>query len=325
MQINPQDLAAFEEAVLGAKRIVLMAHKSPDGDALGAMLSLYLALRRTGKAVTAACVDPVPAAFAFLPGAEDMVREIDPSQYDVVITVDCGDLKQTKFDQLHPELFDGSRTVIKIDHHPFARDFGDIKLVYTDACASCYIMTTLYETLGIKIRPDMATCLLNGLYTDTGSFMHSNTDPSVLRMAARLLRYGANLPTISKSVFHTTPLSSMRLWGRVLGSLKQTREGVTLAVIQNKDFAETGTIAEDLTGVVDWVNAVPHAKFSIMLSERGDLIKASLRTLRDDVNVAKIASAFGGGGHVKAAGFAIPGRLEAETHWRIAPVAEQAN
>lgn len=323
MQLDTTNLARFEEAILDAKKIVLIAHKSPDGDALGAMLALYLALRRTGKDVTPACVDPVPAAFAFLPGAEEMVQEIDPSAYDLVVTVDCGDLKQTKYDQLHPELFDGSRTVIKIDHHPFARDFGDIKLVYTDACASCYIMTNVFETLGIKIRPDMATCLLNGLYTDTGSFMHSNTDPSVLRMAARLLRYGANLPVISKSVFHTTPLSSMRLWGRVLRSLKQTREGVTLAVVQNKDFTETGTIPEDLTGVVDWVNAVPNAKFSIMLSERGDLIKASLRTLRDDINVAKIASAFGGGGHVKAAGFAIPGKLEPETRWRIAPVQSQ--
>ncbi len=317
MQLDIPEISRFESAILKARKIVLIVHKSPDGDALGSMLALYLALSRMGKDVTPASIDPVPDSFRFLPGGEHIVHDFDPSQYDLVMTLDCGDLHQTKFDELYPELFDGSRTVIKLDHHPFANDFGDIKLVYTDACASCYILTSIFEELNVKIRPDMATCLLNGLYTDTGSFQHSNTDPTVLRMAARLLRTGANLPAISKSVFHTTPLSAMRLWGRVLATLKQTEQGITLAIAQGKDFNETGTIPEDLTGVVDWVNAVPNAKFSILLSERGDIIKASLRTLRDDVNVAKVASVFGGGGHIKAAGFAVAGKLTEETHWKI--------
>ncbi len=317
MSLEPTEISRFETTILSAKKIVLMIHKSPDGDALGAMLALYLALTHMGKDVTAASADPVPDSFRFLPGNEHIVHELDSSQYDLVMTLDCGDLRQTKFNDIYPELFAGSKTVIKLDHHPFANDFGDIKLVDTAACASCFILTKIFDTLNVKIRPDMATCLLNGLYTDTGSFQHSNTDPEVLRMAARLLRAGANLPTISKSVFHTTPLSAMRLWGRVLATLKQTEQGITLAVVQGKDFTETQTAPEDLTGVVDWVNAVPNAKFSILLSERDDTIKASLRTLRDDVNVAKIASAFGGGGHVKAAGFAVPGKLTEETRWKI--------
>jgi phosphoesterase RecJ-like protein len=316
--LQQSEIERFETAVIQAQQILLIAHKSPDGDALGAMLALYLALSRAGKAVTPACVDPIPESFRFLPGGEALMNDINPSEYDLVMTVDCGDLKQTKFNEMYPELFDGSRTLIKLDHHAMAGDFGDIKLVDTEACASCFITTRIFETLGIKIRPDMATCLLNGLYTDTGSFMHSNTDAEVLRMAAKLMRLGANLPAISKSVFHSTPLSAMRLWGRILSTLKQTKDGVTLAVAREKDFSDTGTAAEDMTGVVDWVNAVPDAKFSILLSERGNLIKASLRTKREDVNVAKIASAFGGGGHIKAAGFAVPGRLEEETRWRIA-------
>lgn len=109
----------------------------------------------------------------------------------------------------------------------------------------------------------------------------------------------------------------MRLWGRVLDTLKLTKNGVALAVALAKDFNETEAKFEELQGVVDYVNAVPDSKFSLLLSERNGQIKASLRTKRDDVNVAKIASVFGGGGHVKAAGFAVSGRLEEETRWKV--------
>lgn len=317
MEIDKQLLERFEAAVMGAKKIFITPHKSPDGDALGASIALAVALTRAGRDVVLACVDPVPETFQFLPGSERFVREINPTEIDLVITVDAGDLKQLGWEKRHPELFDGSRTVIKIDHHPFAQDFGDLKLVFTEAPASCFIMTTLFDALGLAIRPDMATCLLNGLYTDTGSFKHSNTSPEVLRMAAYLMKKGANLPVISKTVFRNTPVSTMRLWGRVLETLKLTKNDVALAVALEKDFAETSAKIEELQGVVDYVNAVPEAKFSLLLSERGNQIKASLRTKRDDVNVAKIASIFGGGGHVKAAGFAVPGKLEKEEVWKI--------
>jgi len=157
--------------------------------------------------------------------------------------------------------------------------------------------------------------------TDTGSFHHDNTTPEVYRTAAKLLRSGANLPKIRHQIYGQTALPVMRLWGRILKTLKQTEEGVTVAVAKQSDFDETGSSYEDLAGIVDWVNAVPNAKFSILLSERGDIVKASLRTLRDDVNVAKIAAGFGGGGHVKAAGFAVPGSLAEETRWKIIPPA----
>ena len=303
-----------------AKKIFITPHKNPDGDALGASLALYLALSRAGRDVTIGCVDPVPDAFKFLPGSERFVDNINPKEYDLVISVDAGDTKQLGWDVRYPELWDGSdpaRTVVKIDHHPFARDFGDIRLVYTDACASCFVLTKVFDELGIRIRPDMATCLLNGLHTDTGSFKHDNTSPEVLRMAARLMRAGANLPVISKEVFHSTPISAMRLWGRILAGMRQTDNGITLAVAKAHDFAESHATQEDMTGVVDYINAVPDAKFSMLLSERGDLIKGSLRTKRKDVNVAKIAATFGGGGHVMAAGFAVPGKLEKVEQWKI--------
>ena len=314
-------LARLEQEIVRAKNIVLIVHKSPDGDALGAMLSFYLALTHMGKRVTPASYDPAPDAFRYLPGVGQLVHDFDPLAHDLVITMDCGDIKQTKFNEKYPILFapkeERAHTLVKIDHHAYGGEFGDIQIVPTDMPASAYIMTRIYEKLSIRITPDMATCLLTGLMTDTGSFKHSNTSPQALRMASRLLRYGANLGTISRNVFRHTPIPAMHLWGRILKNIQVNQKGITLAMIKEEDFAATGTEAEDLTGVVDYINSVPNALFSLMLSERGDTIKGSLRTVRDDVNVAKIASAFGGGGHVKAAGFQVQGKLSEERVWRI--------
>lgn len=317
MEFEPTLISELEDTIVVAQNILLLTHKNPDGDALGSLLAMQLMLTQVGKKSTAACADPAPASLSFLPGAESIVNDFVAEDFDLVIVLDCGDIHQTKFGETKPQIWDGSRPLIKIDHHPMAGKFGDLQLVYPDTCATSYILTHLFELLEIKITPEIATCLLAGISTDTGSFKHSNTSPEALRAAAKLLRSGGNLIKISKEVYRTTPIPAMKLWGRILNTVKQTKEGVTLAVAQKHDFEESGAAQEDLAGVVDYVNAVPDAKFSILLSERNGLVKASLRTQRDDVNTAKIASAFGGGGHVKASGFAVKGKLEKETSWRV--------
>ncbi|MCK5471627.1 bifunctional oligoribonuclease/PAP phosphatase NrnA, partial [Candidatus Gracilibacteria bacterium] len=288
-------------------------------------LALFLVLKKAGKSTTPACFDPIPASFHFLPEWEEVTSEFDAKNFDLVIVLDCGDLHQTGFDVKKPELFDPAssagqtRKIVKIDHHSAASEFGEVQLVDSESCATGAILARLFEKLGVPISPDIATCLFTGISTDTGSFRHSNTKPETLRLAAKLLKKGANNSAITKNLYHSTPLPALKLWGNILQNLKQTKEGVTLAVAQRKDFEATEAKTEDLAGVVDFVNAVPNAKFSILLSERDNLVKASLRTQHPDTDVAKIASAFGGGGHVKAAGFAVPGKLEKETRWRVVP------
>jgi len=109
----------------------------------------------------------------------------------------------------------------------------------------------------------------------------------------------------------------MRLWGRVLKNTYQTPEGVTMSVVSKKDFQETEADYSEMTGVVDYVNSVPDSKYSVILTERDEVVKGSLRTLKDDIDVSVIASQYGGGGHVKAAGFAVKGRLEKEVRWKV--------
>jgi bifunctional oligoribonuclease and PAP phosphatase NrnA len=317
MELDPKEIAKFEQALIESKNILLLTHRNPDGDALGSLLAFFQVLRHAGRSVTPACHDPAPANFHFLPENEKIVTEFEADKFDLVIILDCGDIYQTGFHKSKPELFDKSRKVINIDHHATNKTFGDIELVDPCFSATSSILTKLFIMLEIPISPNIATCLLTGISTDTGSFKHSNTKSQTLRLAAHLLRKGANNSTITRNVYQNTSIATLKLWGNVLQNLKQTKEGVTLAVAQKKDFEAVQAKEEDLAGVVDFVNAIPDAKFSILLSERNGLIKASLRTQHPDTDVAKVASTFGGGGHVKAAGFAIPGRLEKETRWRV--------
>ena len=109
----------------------------------------------------------------------------------------------------------------------------------------------------------------------------------------------------------------MRLWGRVMRKINKTPEGIAMSVVKQKDFDDTGADYSEMTGVVDYINSVPGAQYSVILTEKGGKVKGSLRTLKEEVDVAKIASDFGGGGHTKAAGFTIPGKLQKEVRWKV--------
>jgi len=147
--------------------------------------------------------------------------------------------------------------------------------------------------------------------------MHSNTNPITLRMGAKLLQKGANLRLIHKYIFKTTQISTLRLWGRVLQNVYKNEEGITVSVVTENDFKETGADFSELSGVIDYVNSVPNSNFSIILTERDGKVKGSLRTLNNNIDVCEIAGRFGGGGHKKAAGFTVPGRLQKEVKWTI--------
>lgn len=323
MEIEQQKINELEGAILTARKIALIIHKNPDGDAVGSLLAFTQVLEKIGKVVAPVCADPVPENFKFLPGCSKILPDFTVTEFDLVIILDCGDLKQTGFAQTKPEISDGSRCLVKIDHHAAGGEFGNLKLVYPDRAATSEILFEIFEFLKVPLTLPIATCLLTGLCTDTGSFRHTNTTSKNLRIAAKLLSLGANLNVLARSVFQTTPLPALKLWGQVLSNLKYTKEGVIFGIAKQKDFQASGTKSNDLAGINDLVNSVPEAKFSVLLSEREHIVKASLRTLHKDCDVSEIATKFGGGGHVQAASFSLPGKLEQEISWRIVDPATQ--
>lgn len=317
--IVSEDVRRAEEMIRLSKRIVCICHRNPDGDAVGSLLGMALLIENTfpGKAVVFQCVDPAPETCRFLPGALRIRQDYMYQPGDAAIILDCGEPKLTDMQESHPMLFDGSMPTLEIDHHQRNPHFASINIVLPEAASTCEIVVMLADALAWQITPDIATCLLTGVYTDTGGLLHSNTSPSVYRTVARLMRGGARREEIVKHVFRTARLSTLKLWGRVLEKISLTDEGGAISAVTEGDFRASGADYAELTGAIDYVNAVPGMRFSLILSERDGTVKGSLRTLRDDVDVSAMAAKFSGGGHRKAAGFALPGKLKPEIRWKV--------
>lgn len=318
----PLPLDEFDSAlklIHSAKSIVIISHKNPDPDSIGANLALKEQLQAIGKKVVSACFDKVPENCDFLDGAEKFVQDFDINNVDLVISVDCGSHDLLKFHEYKPELLGkGKRPLINIDHHPTNDMFGQINIVMDKAPATCFILFVMFAYYGWSISKNSATALMHGLYFDTGSFMHSNTTADTLKIAGRLLANGADIKTIVRKQFHTNSISQLRVWGHALSRVEINSKSALCTAITEHDFMREAAKPEDISGLVNYLNHVPEARFCILLTEdmRGN-IKGSMRTLGDDVDLSKIAKLFGGGGHKKAAGFTIPGRISSKVIWDI--------
>lgn len=308
-----------------AKRIRCVCHRNPDGDAIGSIVGMTLLLEQQlpGVRVSLHCVDPAPPPFQFLAATARIEQEMQPMDGDVFIFLDSAEPKLTEYHQRLPQIFasggDAPRLFpsICIDHHATNTAYASVNIVVSSASSTCEIIAQLAEHLGWRIDATCATALLTGIYTDTGGLLHSNTTPAVYRTVAALLRAGASQQTIVRNVFRTAKVSTLRLWGRVLEKISITEEGGAISALTEGDFRSTGAEYSELTGAIDYVNAIPGMRFSMVLAEKAGKVKGSLRTLRDDVDVSAMAAKFHGGGHKKAAGFALDGKLKPEVRWKV--------
>ncbi|MFC1656149.1 bifunctional oligoribonuclease/PAP phosphatase NrnA [Patescibacteria group bacterium] len=312
----------FEKALKLIKKsndILIVSHKNPDGDTVGSNLSLrQVLISDFGKNVTSACVDPLPNSLLFLADSNIFENKIDPNKHDLIITVDASSIDQLKFAEIDERLLKSGKDIINIDHHPTNKKFGTLNIVDENVSCATEILYYFFEFIGATIAPNTATYLLAGLYNDTGSFMHSNTSPSSYKMASKLLEAGAALPRIVKHMFKTQSVEQLRLWGKVLSNARMNKKGTLVSKVTNNDFYETNSSPRDLMGVINYLNSVSQSNLSVLLSEdmKGH-VKGSMRTVKDDVDVASLCEKLGGGGHKKAAGFTIPGKIVTEEVWRI--------
>ncbi len=312
----------FEKAlklIEKSNNILIISHKNPDGDTIGSNLSLRKVLICDfGKNVTSVCADPLPKSLLFLPDSNVFENKIDPNKHDLIITVDASSVDQLKFAEIDEKFLKSGKAIINIDHHPTNKKFGTLNIVDENASCATEILYYFFEFVKATIVPSTATHLLAGLYNDTGSFMHSNTSSSSYKIASKLLEAGAALPRIVKHMFKTQSIEQLRLWGKVLSNARLNKKGTLVSKITNDDFYETNSTPRDLMGVINYLNSVSRSNLSILLSEDMEgHVKGSMRTSKNDVNVASLCEKLGGGGHKKAAGFTIPGKIVTEEVWRI--------
>lgn len=301
MSASPEALAEAVQAIRESKTIVLACHVNPDGDALGSLLSLALALKPLGKEVTCLSEDGVPDILRFLPGSELILRSTDTSSFDLALVVDSGELGRVG-EQVRP-MVSRARRAVNIDHHVVAGTFGDIRVLDSGSASTAEIIYDLLLALQIPLTPEIATCLFTGIITDTGSFRFQNVKPGTLRVAALLVEAGASPPVISENVFENKTFAGTRLLGHALSSLAQSPDGrVVWAHITAADFRNLGAIDAETEGVVNYVRGIRGAEVGLLFREMDNgRIRVSLRS-RGSVNVAELAQEFGGGGHRMASG-----------------------
>jgi phosphoesterase RecJ-like protein len=296
-----QPLALAAAAIHQSQTIVMACHVNPDGDALGSLLGLALALIPLGKTLTCLSEDGVPDILRFLPHANLIQQTTNEAAFDLALVVDSGDLPRVG-NTIQP-IISRARQVVDIDHHATAGAFGDIRVLNARAASTAEIVYALLLALKTPITPEIATCLFTGIITDTGSFRFQNVTPNTLQVAAALLEAGAPPAFISENVFENRTFAATRLLGHALSSLKRSDDGrIVWASITASDFAELGATDQDTEGIVSYVRGVRDTEVGILFREMaGGGIRVSLRS-RDSINVAAIAEKFGGGGHRMASG-----------------------
>lgn len=308
----------LKQAIQKAEKILIISHRKPDPDTLGAAISLRIWLEKLGGNITLACVDVPCSAFSFLPHIDEYVDNFRLADFDLVIIVDAGASYMTNFHLKYENLFKSGIPIVNIDHHASNDFFGKINIVDPKAASTTMVLYRFFTHLGVEIDAKMATCLLAGIYGDTGGFMHSNTDKEVYDVAAKLMALGADVANITKALFRSRPLPTLKLWGRVLEKALMTDDKIVISVVKDEDYEQVGSSPEHLSGVVDYLNMVPDTKFAVLINEdRKGNVKGSFRTRHGNLDLSRIAAVFGGGGHPKASGFMLPGKLTEELRYAI--------
>lgn len=244
------------------------------------------------------------------------------ARFDLIFVLDSPELERAgKIYNNNPDVF-YEVPIINIDHHGGNDYFGRVNWVDLTATSTAEILVSLLESLG-RDKPlfdsEIATALLTGIITDTGSFQHNNTTPKSFTVAAQLVAAGARQQEIIQHIYKTKPLSTLKLWGKVLSNIREEKKHrFVWSQVTINDYNTFGAQESETSGVIDeLLKTVPNIDFAILFSERSDGLHGSLRGVGKGVNVAEIAQKLGGGGHELAAAFQLPNTDLADSRDKI--------
>ena len=320
-QTTDQDVSAVADALRERERFVVTTHENADGDALGSLLAMHLALSGLGKdsLMYLAGAAPIPGEYRFMDLGE-LSRELPADVAErTLVAVDCANESRLGAD---PAILHGVPFTINIDHHHDNSRFGDLNLVVADASSSGEVLRDLFRELGVELTPQLAEPLYVALVTDTGRFQYSNTSAKALRLAAELVEAGADVQRVFQGVYESVQFAKLKLLARAL-ERAQVYEGGRLVVshLVRTDFADVGAVEPYSEGIIDYLRAVEGADMAALIREppRGGTPerRISLRASIDELDVSAIARKSGGGGHRQAAGFSSDESIEDITSFLV--------
>jgi phosphoesterase RecJ-like protein len=305
--LNTDISRAIESRLNASHDVLIVSHVRPDGDAVGALLALGLALQNAGKTVQMVLADGVPSSFRHLEGSNQIKTSFEPV-FDTFITVDCADFKRTG--RICAVL---RAPDINIDHHVTNEMFGDLNLIEGEEVATSAILTNHLPAWGYPITKPIAAALLSGIITDTLGFRTSNVTPEALRQAAALMDFGVDMPDLYMRGLVRRSFSAARYWARGLSSLER-KDGIVYGTLTLEDRKGAGYSGSDDADLINVLSAIDGFKVAMIFVEQTKgHVKISWRALEPDIDVSAVAVRFGGGGHTAAAGADVPGALEEVT------------
>ena len=295
---------AIKSRLDDARKVLIASHIRPDGDAIGSLLGLGLALENAGKSVQMVLVDGISSSFRHLEGT-DKIKTVIREPCDTFITVDCADFRRTgkPFQSL-------SQPDINIDHHITNERFGKLNLIEGQEVATSAILTNYLPRWGFEITRAIAAALLTGIVTDTLGFRTSNVTPEAMRQTAVLMERGADMPDLYMRGLVRRSYTAARYWGAGLSRLEQ-KDGIVWGTLTMEDRKAAGYSGNDDADLINIISAIDGFKVGMIFVEQPrNRVKISWRALEPGIDVSPIATRFGGGGHAAAAGADVDGTLE---------------
>ena len=295
-------------ALRGHDRFVVTSHDNPDGDALGSLLAMHLALLSLGKdsVIVLGGSTELPGEYRFLGlNGHGLLRSAPGDVGErVLVAVDCAQENRI----VETRLVEDAPLTIDIDHHHDNTRFGDVNLVVEDASSTAEVLADLFADLGVQLTPQIAEALYTAIVTDTGRFQYSNTTPKALRLAAELVEAGADVTKVFVEVYESTPFPKLKLLARALERATELADGrIVVSELRREDFEDAGAEEPYSEGIIDHLRSIDGAELVALVRElpagAPAARKGSLRSQPDSVDVSAIARDFGGGGHKRAAGF----------------------
>jgi phosphoesterase RecJ-like protein len=311
-------LSQVVELIENKSKFAITTHIKPDGDGVGSSLGLCWLLRSLGKGAEVIVHGEVPPAYLTLPGAEEIrdVKALD-DVYDAIFVIECSDISRPGISGLDTQF------TVNIDHHSTSEHFGTINWIDSTASAVGEMIYNLCKAIGGRITKDIAECVYMALVTDTGSFHFPNTSDRTLKVASELIKAGARPEKISEAVYNNYPWSRIELMRQVLDTIRRDKTGRIASLRQTLEMAESaGAIDGDNNGFVNIPLAAREVLAAVYIREVGPgKFRASLRS-KGDINVARVAESFGGGGHRNAAGLSIEGEWNEVENTLVTAVSE---
>lgn len=303
-----------------SRNLVLVSHRRPDGDTLGAACAIAAMCRENGIPFQLYCGDTLPPQYAFLPESAGYTTDAAVfANADVVAVFDVGgNLRFCGIADIIAAL-PARPTILNFDHHVTNELFGDVNIVDVAACSTTDVVQHFLRDVGLPLSREVATAVLTGVLTDTFIFANPNTTSGAFETAAEAVRRGAKIGEVVRCVVRNKPLGAMRVWGLALSRLKfHDRLGIASTAVFLDDVRANGLEEEHLEGISNFLGTTLRVPAVLVLRElEGGKVKGSLRT-QDALDVSMLAGALGGGGHKKAAGFTVSGTLrETAAAWMV--------